>query len=63
MYSGDYDCVYRELKKRLDDYGTKMVNDNASVDSNTQVFGKIFDVDKEHHGKVIHYQSLSGNRS
>ena len=53
----------RESKKRLEHYEVKMVNDNASVDSNTQVFGKIFDVDKEHHGKVIHYQSLSGNRS
>jgi sugar phosphate isomerase/epimerase len=37
----------RELKKRLDSYGIRMVNYYAPIDSNTEVFRKIFDFAKE----------------
>ena len=37
----------RELRKRLDDYGIKMVNYYAPVDSKTEAFRKIFDFAKE----------------
>jgi sugar phosphate isomerase/epimerase len=37
----------RELKKRLDDYGMKMVNYYAPIDSNVEVFRGIFDFAKE----------------
>jgi len=37
----------RELKKRLDDYGIKMVNYYAPIDSNPELFRKIFDFAKE----------------
>jgi sugar phosphate isomerase/epimerase len=33
----------RELKKRLDDYGIRMTNYYAPIDSDTEVFRKIFD--------------------
>jgi sugar phosphate isomerase/epimerase len=39
--------VRRELKKRLDDHGVKMVNYYAPVDGNVQHFRKIFDFAKE----------------
>ena len=39
--------IRRELKKRLDGYGIKMVNYYAPIDSNTEVFRKIFDYAKE----------------
>jgi len=39
--------VRRELKKRLNDHGVKMVNYYASVDGNTENFRKIFDFSKE----------------
>ena len=37
----------RDLKKRLDDYGVKMPNYYAPVDSDTKAFRKIFDFAKE----------------
>ncbi|MBN2269807.1 MAG: TIM barrel protein [Sedimentisphaerales bacterium] len=39
--------VRRELKKRLDDYGVKMVNYYAPIEGNTEDFRKIFDFGKE----------------
>lgn len=39
--------VRRELKKRLDDRGIKMINYYAPVDDNTENFHKIFDFGKE----------------
>jgi sugar phosphate isomerase/epimerase len=43
----------RELKKRLDDHGIKMVNYYAPVDSNTEAFRKIFDFAKEMGAKTL----------
>ena len=39
--------VRRELKKRLDDHGVKMVNYYAPIEGNTENFRKIFDFSKE----------------
>ncbi len=36
-----------ELRKRLDDYGIKMVNYYAPIDSKTEAFRSIFDFAKE----------------
>jgi sugar phosphate isomerase/epimerase len=39
--------VRRELKKRLDDHGVKMINYYAPIEGNTENFRKIFDFGKE----------------
>ncbi|HLB73368.1 MAG TPA: sugar phosphate isomerase/epimerase family protein [Sedimentisphaerales bacterium] len=39
--------VRRELKKRLDNHGVKMINYYAPIDGNTENFRKIFDFGKE----------------
>lgn len=45
--------VRRELKKRLDDHGVKMVNYYAPVDGNVKNFRKIFDFAKEMDVKTL----------